>query len=175
MLGMGVNLGSLSRKVYLNALTQNEFCVCDNVFEFMVGFTNGIIPEIDARNLLHSLQNKSKNFMASIAPVFDAKTDTTKAEAVSKQVSAFALKTQYLYHIMTADGAFVKEATAVYPTLQCMQKISTTVSASAIADFNTAKADYNGEHWYFAGEYMAAVAVDICGAQQMEREGLFLW
>lgn len=38
-------------------------------------------------------------------------------------ISEFGIKVQYLYHLMTADGAFTAEANAVYPVLQCMQKI----------------------------------------------------
>lgn len=58
----GEDFGLIASKVYRQALLSPEFCVCDNTFEFMIGFTNQIIPKIDARNLLHSLQTKSAAF-----------------------------------------------------------------------------------------------------------------
>ena len=106
-----------------------EFCVCDNTFEMLIGFTNGLMADIDTRNVLSSLQTKSANYQDSVKGAFVATQDFTNAEHVSMSVSEFAIKTVFMYHIMSADGAFSTEANALHPILICLTKIAKDFTA----------------------------------------------
>jgi hypothetical protein len=128
----------------------------------LIGFTNGLVADIDTRNVLSSLQTKSANYQNSIKSVF---VDTQKfddAESISMNVSEFAMKTLYMYHIMSADGAFSTEANTLHPILLCLSKISKDLTKEQMASFKSAADNYNGAHWYFAGKDMAALAKSRC-------------
>jgi len=95
-------------------------CPCDHAFEYFVAFTNQIILEIDTRNLLDSLRTKSLKFFAAADPAFKNVTTKDTPEQDAANMATFSAAIYESYHEMTADAAFVPEATTVRPYLLCI-------------------------------------------------------
>jgi hypothetical protein len=162
---VGDALGEAARKVFVQAELSPEFCVCDNTFEMMTGFANGIQKEVNTEGVLTSLKTKSMNYQNSIKAVFDPALDLTDELKVRTKISEFSIKTLYLFHELTADGAFVTEANSVHPTLRCMGKIAPTMNENEHKLFAEAQDNYNNGHWYFAGQSLAMLGKAMCQEQ----------
>lgn len=84
---------------------------------------------------MDSLRTKSKNFFTAADPAFKNVTKKDKVDQDTANMATFAAAAYHTYHEMTADGAFVPEATKVCPYLQCLINKNATPDVKAQAYF----------------------------------------
>jgi hypothetical protein len=63
---------------------------------------------------------------------------------------------------MTADGAFVPEATSVRPYLVCIQANTVAPNSKAAEYFHSAATNYNAGKWHDAGKFFGMAVMETC-------------
>ena len=84
---------------------------------------------------MDSLRTKSVNFFTAADPAFKNVTKKDKVDQDAANMATFAAAAYHTYHEMTADDAFVPEATTVCPYLRCLINMDATPNVKAQAFF----------------------------------------